>query len=83
MSKYVLDDGEVNQQAVAYELLTLLQAYAPNGEAQDICSRMYNSLIKSGMAWYMIVSTMLGSLSDGLRYGNWPWTDYGVATNER
>jgi hypothetical protein len=55
----------------AYTLLRMLQGYAPNGAAQQKCSEMYNEAIADGPKAAML--TMLGALSDGLKYGNWPW----------
>jgi hypothetical protein len=56
-----------------YNLLGILQNYAPNGDAQKSCTEMYWKLCRSGMTDEEIDLAMAGAIVDGLRHGNWPW----------
>jgi hypothetical protein len=58
---------------VPYQLLTILQYYAPNGAAQQQASDIYNEMFKEGQATKEIACHLSGILHDGLRSGNWPW----------
>lgn len=56
-------------QTVAYKLLGILHHIAPNADAQNACTRMFNSYPQGlerdkGMACALV---------DGYLYGNWPW----------
>jgi hypothetical protein len=61
----IMGDG----QTIAYKILGILHHIAPNGEAQNICTRMFNS-IPDGFERDKVMSC---ALTDGYLYGNWPW----------
>jgi hypothetical protein len=46
-----------------------LQSYAPDGKAQEKCSKIYNGVIEDSDK----VRVMLYAIFDGMNYGNWPW----------
>lgn len=57
-------------QTIAYKILGILQHIAPNKDAQNSCTRVFNGLPEGlerdkGMACALV---------DGYLYGNWPWT---------
>lgn len=56
-------------QSVAYKLLGILHHIAPDGEAQNVCTQIFNSY-QSGPEQD---KAMCLALADGYLYGNWPW----------
>lgn len=58
----------------AYILLGVLQSHAPTGSAQAACAELYHRAYAAGAPQEMVELTMVGAISDGLRYGNWPWS---------
>lgn len=62
-------NGEDN----AYNLLMILQSYAPDGIAQQKCANAYNEAIADGTTGNKLVALLAGYLIDGLTYGNWLW----------
>ena len=56
-------------QTVAYKILGILHHIAPNKDAQNICTRAFNS-VPSGVEQDKMMSC---ALTDGYLYGNWPW----------
>lgn len=56
----------------AYQLLGILQSYAPNASAQVKCTQIYNEAMAGGQHRATLV--MVEALHDGLKFGNWPWT---------
>jgi hypothetical protein len=58
----------------AYSLLTVLQSYAPDAGAQQLCTdeqaqaRRDNPRDPEGVRYAAL------AIADGLMYGNWPWT---------
>jgi hypothetical protein len=56
-------------QTVAYKLLGILHHIAPDKEAQNVCTRIFNS-VAPGVEQD---KTMCCALADGYLYGNWPW----------
>jgi len=63
------------ERKVAYELLGILQYYAPNTEAQRICTELYNGTPQESQ-----VKILINALADGTNYGNWPWVIAGLKT---
>lgn len=62
-----------------YQLLTLLQDYAPDAEAQQKCSEIYWELQKdNGYESPKTERALIGILHDGVAHANWPWTDYTI-----
>jgi len=61
-------------QTVAYKLLGVLHHIAPNKEAQDICTRIYNG-VPEGL---LRDKAMVLALADGYVYGNWPWVIFAL-----
>lgn len=59
--------------STSYRLLSVLQDYAPNGQAQEVCSQMYNKAIDDAASKEELDSMLATMLSDGLNHGNWPW----------
>ena len=58
---------------LTYNLLTVLQAYAPTGTEQGQVAQTVNEMRAAGEPERNIQLTLAGSITDGLRYGNWPW----------
>lgn len=66
----------------AYNLLSILQKYAPSAREQYLASKWYNELretvIKehefSERQEFEIEKTLINALADGVNHGNWPWT---------
>lgn len=61
----------VEEEKIAYSLLTILQSYAPNGDAQAKCTDYYNLIYKEDYSNLNI--RLVNALHDGLTYGNWLW----------
>lgn len=56
-------------QSVAYKLLGVLHHIAPDRDAQNVCTRMFNSTPEG----FDRDKAMVSALADGYLYGNWPW----------
>jgi hypothetical protein len=56
-------------QTVAYKILGILHHIAPDMDAQNVCTRIFNS-VEPGVERD---KTMVCALADGYLYGNWPW----------
>lgn len=55
-------------------LLGMVQLQAPNGEWQSRMSTEYKSIVaERGLERGIIF--LLDTLSDGMKYGNWPWVN--------
>lgn len=67
----VLDENEEMQ--VAYQLLGILQKYAPNGPAQHQCANWFTDMQADKVPAKEMVKQLSGCINDGLRSGNWPW----------
>jgi hypothetical protein len=59
----------------AQKLLAVLQDYAPTGSAQAKCGELIGEMFKDGLTTREIDATLAGYISDGIRHGNWPWTE--------
>lgn len=58
----------------AYNLLSTIRAYAPDGPAQGVVSEAYNrAYVDSHGESEPVVKMLAGVLLDGLNHGNWPW----------
>lgn len=60
----------------AYQILGMLQDIAPDSNAQNICTKLYNDASMSSMHDKSLLLIMTNLLYDGLAYGNWPWIVY-------
>lgn len=60
-----MEDG----QTVAYKILGILHHIAPDQNAQNICTRMFNGVPEGKER----DKAMACALTDGYLYGNWPW----------
>jgi hypothetical protein len=69
MARVVYSERMSDGQTVAYKLLGILHHIAPNRDAQNICTRMFNS-VPEGLERD---KAMTCALADGYLYGNWPW----------
>lgn len=63
-----------DERKVAYDMLSIAQRYAPTGKEQNQLSEIFNSIPDDRDK----ILTMAGILTDGLRHGNWPWTQFNV-----
>lgn len=64
-----------------YALLGVLQAYAPNGPAQQLCTNMVHKAQADGASDKEVEQMLANAISDGLTHGNWPWAQvFGPAT---
>lgn len=70
---WILSDGSVDESRIGYALLSILQAYAPTGIAQQRCTELYHQAQRDEPSLHRQVVSMANALSDGLNYGNWPW----------
>lgn len=59
----------------SYQLLGILQGYAPTGSAQEKCSELYREAQSEGRAGRELDKILAGAIYDGLNSGNWPWVD--------
>lgn len=56
-----------------YELLTILQSYAPKGSDQEYCATIVNQMAADGINLRSQSVYLAGAITDGLSHGNWPW----------
>jgi len=56
-----------------YELLTILQSYAPKGSDQAYCAEQVNRMAADGMSLRTQAIYLARAIADGLAHGNWPW----------
>ena len=56
-------------------LFTALYLYAPDGPAQARCSEFFSELISAHDDLREVDKALASAILDGLRYGNWPWTE--------
>ena len=54
-------------------ILAVLQEYAPTGTWQQRCADLGTEDTPEEQ-----LKRLVGTLYDGLAYGNWPWTDYRI-----
>jgi hypothetical protein len=65
----------------SYRLLGIIQEYAQDAIAQQICADAYNELQRRMLGAQRergVTKIMAGMLYDGLAYGNWPWVSFNV-----
>jgi hypothetical protein len=55
-------------------LLGILQSYAPTGEEQLQCANDVWQIESQGATPIEVERFLIYAIADGLRYGNWPWT---------
>ena len=65
------------QKTTPYQMLGVLQTFAPNGEAQAKCTEVYNKAIKDGANDEDLLKMLVGMMVDGIYNGCWPWTTAG------
>lgn len=58
----------------SYQLLTILQSYAPDGPAQTKCNEIYWAAEKEGSQGRRLEFILVQALHTGLAFGIWPWT---------
>lgn len=61
-------------QSNAYRLLGILQSHAPTATEQQMCTELTWKAESDGATHEDIEKMLVGVLSDGLNYGNWPWS---------
>jgi len=66
-----------------YTLVKVLQSYAPNLAAQEICSLLVADAIADNVSGPGLDLILASAIVDGLRYGNWPWTSKPDAHEEK
>lgn len=64
---------ETEYREICHELLGILQKFAPTGKEQHKCSEEYNNLVKELGYSRELVRSLVGTIYDGVAYGNWPW----------
>ena len=57
-------------------LLGVLFDYAPDGPAQEQCVKMVWQAEADHAKTEEITAMLAGALLNGIRHGNWPWTDF-------
>ncbi len=62
----------MRQDENAYKLLGILQDHAPNGIAQEQCSKLFRDASLEPNT--DVELCMVSALYDGLVSGNWPWS---------
>jgi hypothetical protein len=55
-------------------LLGILQSYAPTNEEQLQCANDVWQIESQGATPIEVERFLIYAIADGLRYGNWPWT---------
>jgi hypothetical protein len=58
---------------VSYQILAILQQYAPNSDAEAKCTEYLARMQRDGATTREVALAMAGALVDGLRHGNWIW----------
>lgn len=56
-----------------YRLLSVLQEYAPDASAQQLCAEVIQRMEANAEPEDVQVQQLAGALTDGLSCGNWPW----------
>jgi hypothetical protein len=56
------------------QLQDILLSYASTNEQRDLCEKIFTLMVADGQADVTIETQIVGAISDGLRYENWPWT---------
>lgn len=56
----------------ANKALALAIHIAPTLKEQSAFSHLFNQLVAAGEPWKKVVEVLVGTMYDGLRYGNWP-----------
>jgi hypothetical protein len=62
----------------SYWILSALQSHAPDGPAQRQCAEFYSEMQREGLDENEMQEYLAGALHDGLRHGNWVWTQTSV-----
>jgi hypothetical protein len=62
-----------DERETGYQLLAVLQRYAPDHEAKARCTEYLARMQRDGATQKEVDLAMAGALLDGLRYGNWLW----------
>lgn len=57
------------------KLLEVLKDLAPNDAARQKCSDMIGDMFKEEMTTLEIDAALAGAIYDGIKHGNWPWTE--------
>jgi hypothetical protein len=66
----------------AYRLMIVLVEYAQTSLDMEKAAQFYRELIGSPLSQTEIEIQLASAIVDGLRHGNWPWTNYAAATKE-
>ena len=66
---------QMQERDIAYQLLGILQHYAPTSREQEICTKIYNDAQRHGATHPELIKMLGYALVDGLAHGNWPWTE--------
>lgn len=74
MSTQTTSDENSIHKANCYRLLAILMSYAHTIKDQKICSGMVRNAFDDGVTAKDAAIMLAGTLADGLKYGNWPWT---------
>lgn len=64
-----------------YSLLSILLHYAPDNQAQQHVSTIYNKMWEDNLSATEIENQLITALHDGIAYGNWPWVIQDLTTN--
>lgn len=64
-----------------YNLLGVLQSYAPTIREQTQCAVIYHKMESAGESDTSIETALAQMISDGLTHGNWPWVIAGLTTD--
>ena len=68
----------VDPQLREYKLLAILQSYASNGKEQQKCTELMHEFQRNDSSPSNLQLYLVGLIQDGLRFGNWPWTEHPV-----
>ena len=52
--------------------LAIAVLVSPTGREQEAFGQMVNAMYDDGLSEKRILSDLLGAISDGIRYNNWP-----------
>ena len=57
----------------AFQLQLILESYAPRERDRQDCRYIYAKMVENNVPATTIEKQIINALSEGMRFGNWPW----------